>query len=122
MCLSLHCHHQTDSYIRTGSDESHLNVSLIVRGKVTSQCPQTTTFEEKGEPKRIRTEVPLLPSLTPNRLAKAAHKVLVYNPPLLPCIFSFDFMVYWHGNCSVLSLLFIFFPLFLSCIGTIMTL
>ena len=26
-----------------GSDESHSNVSLIVRDKVTGQCPQTTT-------------------------------------------------------------------------------
>ena len=58
--LSLHCHHQNDSCIQVGSDESHFNVSLIVRDKVTRQCPQTTTFEEKGEPKRIRTEVPLL--------------------------------------------------------------
>ena len=33
------------------------NVSLIVRDKVTRPCPQTTTFEEKGEPKRYRTEV-----------------------------------------------------------------
>ena len=32
-----------------------------------------TTFEEKGEPKRIRTEVPLLTSLTPYRWAKPAH-------------------------------------------------
>ena len=47
-----------------GSDESRFKVSLIVRDKVTRQCPQTTTFEEKGEPKRIRTEVPLLTSLT----------------------------------------------------------
>ena len=31
------------------------------------QCPQTTTFEEKGEPKRIQTEVPLLTSLTLTR-------------------------------------------------------
>ena len=38
--------------IKMGSDESHFNVSLIVRDKVTRQCPQTTTFEEKGEPKR----------------------------------------------------------------------
>ena len=30
----------------------------IFRDKVTGQCPQTRTFEEKGEPKRIRTEVP----------------------------------------------------------------
>ena len=61
-----------------GSNESHFNVSLnvrvsnlvftpsqplrlyqgeIVRDKVSRQCPQTTNFEEKGEPKRIRTEV-----------------------------------------------------------------
>ena len=39
----------------------------IVRDKVTRQCPQTTTFEEKGEPKQIRTEVFLLTSLTPYR-------------------------------------------------------
>ena len=62
LCLSLHCHHQNDSGIKTGSDESHFNVSLIVRDKVTKQCPQTTTSEEKGEPKRIQTEVPLLTS------------------------------------------------------------
>ena len=65
--LSLHCHHQNDLYIKMGSDESHFNVSLIVRDKVTSQCPQTTTFEEKGEPKRYRTEVLPLASLTPYR-------------------------------------------------------
>ena len=53
------------SCIKMGSDESHFNVSLIVRDKVTRQRPQTTTFEEKGEPKRIRTEVrPQLTSLT----------------------------------------------------------
>ena len=63
--LSLHCHHQNDSCIKMGSDESHFNVSLIVRDKGTR--PQTTTFEEKGEPKRIRTEVPLLTSRTPYR-------------------------------------------------------
>ena len=51
--LLLHCHHQNDSCIKMGSDESHFNVSLIVRDKV-------TLFEEKGQPKRIQTEVPLL--------------------------------------------------------------
>ena len=51
--------------IKTGSDESHFNVSLIVRDKVTRQSPQTTTFEEKGEPKWYRTKVLLLTSLTP---------------------------------------------------------
>ena len=67
MYPSPHCHHQNDTCIKMGSDESHLNVSLIVRDKVARHCPQTTTFEEKGEPKRIRTEVPLLTSLTPYR-------------------------------------------------------
>ena len=45
--LSLHRYHQNDSWIKMDSDESHFNVSLIVRDKVTRQCPQTTTFEEK---------------------------------------------------------------------------
>ena len=65
--LSLHCHHKNDFCIKMGSGESHVNVLLIVRDKVTRQCPQTTTMDEKGEPKRIRTEVPLLTSLTPYR-------------------------------------------------------
>ena len=69
--LSLQCHYQNDSCVEVGSDRSHLkkkkkiNVSLTVRDKVTRQCPQTTIFEEKGELKRIRTEVPLLTSLMP---------------------------------------------------------
>ena len=52
-----------NSRIKMGSDESHFNVWLIVRDQVTRQCPQTTTSEEKGELKRIWTEVPLLTSL-----------------------------------------------------------
>ena len=63
--LSSHCHHQNDSFMKMDGDESLFNVSLVVRDKVTRQCPQTTTFEEEGEPKRIRTEVPLLTGLTP---------------------------------------------------------
>ena len=42
-------------------------------GKVTRQCPQTTTFLKRGEPKRYRTEVLPLTSLTPYRKAKPAH-------------------------------------------------
>ena len=61
------CHHQNDSCIKMGRGESHFNVSLMIRDKVTTQCPQTTTFKGKGEPKRIRTEVPLLTSLMPYR-------------------------------------------------------
>ena len=33
---------QNDSCIKMCSDESHFNVSLIVRDKVTRQCPQRT--------------------------------------------------------------------------------
>ena len=44
--LSLHCHHQNDSCIKMGRDESHFNVSLIVKDKVTRQCPETTIFED----------------------------------------------------------------------------
>ena len=65
--LSPHCRHQNDSCIKMGSDESNFNVSLIVRDKVTRQCPQTTIFEETGEPKRIRIEVLLL-QYQPNAL------------------------------------------------------
>ena len=36
--LSLHCHHHNGSCIKMGSDESHFNVSLIVRDGV--QGPQ----------------------------------------------------------------------------------
>ena len=36
--------------VKMGSDDSHFNVSLIVRDKVSRQFPQTTTLEERGEP------------------------------------------------------------------------
>ena len=47
--LSLHCHNQNDFCIKMGSDASHFNVSLIVRDKVTRQCPQTITFLTRRE-------------------------------------------------------------------------
>ena len=75
--LSLHYHHQNDC-IEMGSDESHFNVSLIARDVVTRQCPQATTFQEKGEPKRIRTKIPLLYSLTPYHQAKPSHCCLLF--------------------------------------------
>ena len=66
--LSLHCYHQSDSCIKMGSDESHFNVSVGSDGK-THKTVSTNhnIFEEKGEPKRYRTEVLLLTSLTPCR-------------------------------------------------------
>ena len=39
--LSLHCHHQHDCCIKTGQRREPFYVSLIVRDKVTRQCPQT---------------------------------------------------------------------------------
>ena len=65
--LPLHCHHQNDSCIKMDSDESQFNVSLIMRDKVTKQCPQTTTFEDKGGPKWNRAEAFLLTSQAPYR-------------------------------------------------------
>ena len=56
--LSLHSHHQNDFCIKMGSDESHFNVS--VRSDRQSHKTLSTNhnpFEEKGEPKRYRTEV-----------------------------------------------------------------
>ena len=44
--------------LKMGRDESHCNVSFIVRDKVTKTVSTNhNPFEEKGEPKRYRTEV-----------------------------------------------------------------
>ena len=56
--LSLNCHHQNDFCIKMGSDESHFNVSVGSDGQSHKTVSTNTTFsEEKGEPKRYRTEV-----------------------------------------------------------------
>ena len=61
-----------------GNDESHCSVSLIMRDKVTRQCPQTTTFfKERGQPKRNLAEAVLLTSLMPYRWAKPAHWLII---------------------------------------------
>ena len=84
--LSLHCHHQNDFCIKMGSDESHFNVSVGSDGL--SHMTVSTNhnlFEEKGEPKRYRTEVLPLTSLTarPNRLTKkhmCANELMICTP------------------------------------------
>ena len=66
--IAIHCHHQNDSCIKMGSDESHFNVSVGSDGH--SRRTVSTNynlFEEKGEPKRYRTEVLPLTNLTPYR-------------------------------------------------------
>ena len=65
--LSLHCHHQNDC-IKMGSDESHCNVSVGSDGQSHKTVSTNhNLFEEKGEPKRNRTEVLPLTSLKPYR-------------------------------------------------------
>ena len=90
--LSLHCHHQNDSCVKMGSDESHFYVSLIVRDKVTRQCPETTIFEEKGEPKWIWAEVSLLTII----ICCAAHLQKMMPCALLHWVQTFcDQQIHW---------------------------
>ena len=42
--LLLGCHHQNDSCIKMGSDESHFKVSLIVRDKVQDSVHKLQPF------------------------------------------------------------------------------
>ena len=66
--LSLHCHHQNDFCIKVGSDKSHFNVSLGSDGQSHKTVSTNHNLsEEKGEPKRYRTEVLPFTSLTPYR-------------------------------------------------------
>ena len=77
--LSLHCHHQNDFCIKMGSDESHFNVTVESDGQSHKTVPTNHNLsEEKGEPKRYRTEVLPLTSLSPYRWAKPAHVFLLY--------------------------------------------
>ena len=68
--LSPHCHHQNDSCIKMGSDESHFNVS--VGGDGQSHKTVSTNhnlFEEKGEPKAVSNRGPS--AYQPNALITA---------------------------------------------------
>ena len=67
---------QNDSCIKMGSDENHFNVSLIVRDKLTRQCPQTTIFEEKGQSRS---------GFDPWSLCLAASERLTARPNRLTC-------------------------------------
>ena len=60
---SLHCHYQNDFCIKMGSVESHFNVSVGSDGQSRKTVSTDhNLFEEKGEPKRYRTEVLRLPA------------------------------------------------------------
>ena len=67
-------HHQNDSCIKMGSNESHFNVSVGCDGQSHKTVSTNHNLsEETGEPKRYRTAVLPLTSLTPYRQAKPAH-------------------------------------------------
>ena len=66
--LSHDCHHQNDFCIKMGSDESHFNVSVGSDGQSHKTVSTNhNLFEEKGEPKRYRTDDLPLTNLTPYR-------------------------------------------------------
>ena len=67
--IAIHSHHQNDSCIKVGSDESHFNVSVGISDGQSHRTVSTNhnLFEEKREPKRYRTEVLQLTSQTPYR-------------------------------------------------------
>ena len=83
-----------------GSDESHFNVSVGNDGKShRTVSTNLNLFEEKGEPKRYRTEVLPLTNLTarPNRLTiiKVAFLLTLYmfgsfSPSLISLMVSVD--------------------------------
>ena len=111
--LSRHCHHQNDPCFKMGSGESHFNVSLILRDKVTRQCPLTTTFEEKGEPNGIEPRSFRLPAyrLTarPNRLSTESRCVIgPENILFLRCVLpSFSPEILQAGAVKVLIIIII---------------
>ena len=61
--LSLHFHHLNDSCIKMGSNESFQCFSRKCWTKSQDGVHKPQPFEEKGEPKRNRTEVLPLSSL-----------------------------------------------------------
>ena len=66
--IAIYCHHQNDFCIRMGNNESHFNVSVGNDGQSHKTVSTNHNLsEEKGEPKRYRTEVLPLTSLKPYR-------------------------------------------------------
>ena len=61
--LLLHCHHQNDSCIKMGSNESHYNIPVGSDGQ-SHKTVSTNHNLFEGEPKQYQTKV-LLTSLTP---------------------------------------------------------
>ena len=86
--LSPHCHHQNDSCIKMGSNESHFNVSEGSDGQSHKTVSTNyNLFEEKGEPKRYRTEVlpltSLKPTARPNRFMRSQLQTVPFIQTLV---------------------------------------
>ena len=57
--LSLHCHHQNDSYIKMGTDESHFNVSVGSDGQSHKTVSTNhNLFEEKRRAEAVSNRGP----------------------------------------------------------------
>ena len=68
LCLTPHCHHQNVSCMKVASGGSHFNASLYCEGQShMDSVHRPQLLKTKGEPKRNRTEVLLITSLTPYR-------------------------------------------------------
>ena len=52
--LSLHCHHQNDSCIKKGSDESHFNVSVGSDGQSQDSVHKPQPFLKRKESRSIK--------------------------------------------------------------------
>ena len=85
--LSLHCHHQNDSCIKVGSNESHFNVSRVVRDSHKTMSTNRNLFEEKGNMKHNQAEALLLTSIFYQQVFISVKQLL---PLQLPVQFTCD--------------------------------
>ena len=101
ICLLLHCHHQNDSCIKMGSDESHSNVSLIVRDKSQDSVHRQQLLKRKESQSRFKPRSRCLPTL---RLGQtSSHADRCYLKYFLP-------MAVFCSTCGSALLLDIFQP------------
>ena len=77
----------TSALTKVGSDESHFNVSLTVRDKVTRQCPQTTTFLKRKE-SRSRESNRGLSAYQPTRLTARPNRLTPLEGFQFQCCFT----------------------------------
>ena len=86
--------------IKMGSDESHFNVSLTVRDKVTRQCPQTHSFRRERTAEAVSNRRPSAyqPTALPlGQIASPAHP----SSSIIYTLASFRWEVINHSTCSV---------------------